>query len=100
MFVEISANVWLGLLGGFIPSILTVIHWARTERTSRPPAPFSDPAFWVLFFLLPLIGGGVVMLYESFGTHFNGLLAFQVGLTAPAFLQQLASGTPPLGKKD
>jgi hypothetical protein len=54
----------------------------------------------VLFLFLPTLGGAVVGLYEFFGTKFNGPLAFQIGITAPAFLQQLASGAPPLGKSN
>jgi hypothetical protein len=93
-----SPNVWLGFLGGLAPSISTLITWAKTDRPQRPSIPLRDPAFWLLFFVLPTLGGAVVGLYEFFGTKFNGLLAFQVGITAPAFLQQLASSAPPLGK--
>ena len=93
-----SPNVWLGLGGGFVPSLVTTVQWAKLEKGARPESPFRDPGFWILFFVLPLIGGAVVGLYEYFGTKFNGPLAFQVGITAPAFLQQLSSGVPPLGK--
>lgn len=93
-----SPNVWLGFAGGLVPSIVKAIQWANIDRAQRPQSPFRDPAFWLLLFLLPVIGGAVVALYESFGTLFNGLLAFQVGVTAPAFLQQLAAGAPPLTK--
>ncbi len=98
MFLPQSANVWLGVSGGLVPSIVTSIQWAKVEKGQRPESPFRDTGFWFLFCLLPIIGGGVVGLYEYFGTKFNGPLAFQVGITAPAFLQQLASGVPPLGK--
>lgn len=91
-------NVWLGAVGGLVPSVVTAIQWAKVEKGQRPESPFRDSGFWFLFFLLPVIGGGVVALYEYFGTQFNGLLAFQVGITAPSFLQQLASGVSPLGK--
>ncbi len=93
-----SPNVWLGFFGGLVPSIVKLITWAQTERAQRPPVPLLDPAFWMLFLLLPTLGGFVVGLYEFFGTKFNGPLAFQVGITAPVFLQQLAASTPPLGK--
>lgn len=98
MHVLSSPNVWLGFLGGAIPSILKIIHWAQVDRVDRPRSPFSDGGFWILFVLLPLVGGATVGLYEYFGTKFNGLLALQVGITAPALLQQLASATPALGK--
>jgi hypothetical protein len=90
--------VWLGFIGGVIPSVLKIIRWAQVDSVDRPKSPFSDGGFWILFVLLPLVGGFVVGLYEHFGTKFNGLLAFQVGITAPAFLQQLAATAPALGK--
>jgi hypothetical protein len=95
-----SLNVWLGFCGGLVPSIVKLIAWAQTDRPNRPSIPLRDPAFWVLFLFLPTLGGAVVGLYEFFGTKFNGPLAFQIGITAPAFLQQLASGAPPLGKSN
>ncbi len=91
-----GADVWIGACGGLVPILLTVYQWARTPKSQRPSSPFTDLGFWVLCVLLPLMGFFVVGLYEYFGTQVKGLLAFQVGATAPAFLQQLASASPPI----
>ena len=98
MTLPIDQSVWFGVAGGLLGSVASIIQWAKSAKEERPPSPLRDGGFWMLFFLLPVLGGVVVFLYERSSVTFNPILAVHVGASAPVLLQQFITTAPPIGK--
>jgi hypothetical protein len=92
------APVWFAVFGGFAINFLRLAELAQTPQSERPRT-FSDPLYVLQFVVLPLLGGGLAYTYQSSGTILSPILAFNIGVSAPLILKNLASAIPPLGTR-
>jgi hypothetical protein len=83
--------------GGFVLNMVNL--W---EDSKKPAADrlTKDALYWVFFLFWPFAGAGLAWLYAVDGSSLRPLLAFSVGLSAPATVQAMVtkavSGAPPL----
>ena len=88
----VNQNLHLILISAFGGLVLFVMkvsehfHKPIEEKLTR-----FQYIFWVLaiFFIFPILGGGMVAIYLANGDKIGAVLSFQVGLTSPAIVQGL-----------
>lgn len=87
------STLFVASAGGLILGILKLVgHSNRDEKAKLSHSVY----FWYLMFCiiaLPVLGGFVTSLYILNGDKIQPLLALQIGLTSPAIVTSLLSGT-------
>jgi hypothetical protein len=76
--------------GGFVLNMLALWQEGKKPKAMRPRKDFN---YWIFFIFWPCAGAGLAWLYILDGSSLRPLLAFSVGLSAPATLQAMASKT-------
>jgi len=74
--------------GGFVLNMVNL--W---EDSKKPVADrvAKDALYWLFFVFWPLAGAGLAWLYAIDGSSLRPLLAFSVGLSAPATVQTMVA---------
>lgn len=78
-------------MGGFSLNMMNLYKdqfKAKSERTTK------DSIYFILFVFWPIAGAGLAYIYMCSGYQINGLLAFNIGLSAPVILQNMMSKDP------
>jgi hypothetical protein len=75
--------------------------WEDSKKAKNQRVP-KDFLYWVFFAFWPLAGGGLSWLYFLDGSTLRPVLAFSIGLSAPATIQAMiakatSSGGVPRG---
>jgi hypothetical protein len=84
--------------GGFVLNMVNLWEDSKKPKTERIP---KDFLYWVFFIFWPLAGAGLAWLYALDGSSLRPLLAFSIGLSAPATIQAMVAkaatqnGPPP-----
>ncbi len=90
MFLESGSAVFgIGLAGGIANELL---HWWGLRHDHNLPHYASRPFYWIVTVAMIVLGGGFSWL--QLGDRADALIAFQIGLVAPMFLQKLAKIAP------
>ena len=76
----------LAAMGGFMLNMMNLYEDQQRPKNMRTA---KDTLYWILFVFWPLAGGVLVLVYILDGSTLRPLLAFTVGLTAPATLQSM-----------
>jgi len=84
-----SAVFGFGLAGGFANELL---HWWGLRKDVNLPTYASSPLYWMVTFAMVGLGGG--LSWMQLGDRADALIAFQIGLIAPMFLQKLTQTLP------
>ena len=79
--------------GGFV---LNMVNLWEDSKKSQPERVPKDFLYWLFFAFWPLVGGGLAWLYALDGSSLRPLLAFSVGLSAPATIQGMIAKSAPL----
>lgn len=74
----VSSTFLWGLFGGCLGNLLRIVKLASIKRELRPKT-FSDPLYYVQFFIIAALGGFFSFLYEVSGTHLTPVLAVNIG---------------------
>jgi hypothetical protein len=82
--------------GGFALNMVNLWEDSKKPAADRVA---KDALYWIFFVFWPLAGAGLAWLYAIDGSSLRPLLAFSVGLSAPATVQAMvakAVSGPPL----
>jgi len=85
-------------VGGFILNMVNLWEDSKRPKAERVP---KDFLYWVFFVFWPIAGAGLAWLYALDGSTLRPLLAFSIGLSAPATIQAMVAkaafrmGPPP-----
>lgn len=66
-------------------------HQLDKDRCSRTK---NDVFYWIPFFVLPILGGGLAQVYVASDTYLSPLLAVNIGVSAPLMLRAMAQAVP------
>jgi hypothetical protein len=84
----IEAFIW-GFVGSVAVEVIAIIQF-YTSANSNLPERYSQFAFYVVRFLLALIGGGLAVAYNID----NPILAINIGAATPLIIQTFAQNPP------
>lgn len=80
-------SILVGFLGALIPEWLAIHNMRYIEKESRPNW-IRSPFYWVVIFIMAILGGVVVFAYSyCLGYPLNIILSAQVGASTPWLLQ-------------
>lgn len=83
----------VGCCGGAVGNLLNILE---VGLTGVLPQYAKRPSFWFSLLVLAAIGGGLTVLYGY--DEVQGVLALNIGASAPLILKSLASAVPKLEK--
>lgn len=89
---SITAPVWFAMAGAFAVKLLELAELHKLPKVERPD--LKDFMYWVPFFVLPVLGGGLAYVYVSSNTTLSPLLAVNVGVSAPLMLRAMVQASP------
>ncbi len=96
---QMAVNLLCAIFGGFSVNFLRLVELANIPKTERPD--FKDPLYLLQFFILPLLGAGLVYVYMASGNNLTPLISLNIGVSAPLILKSLAAAAPAsVGKVD
>jgi hypothetical protein len=79
-------------LAGFVGGVLADILLLTEYRKAIPPEYIRSVFYWMMVLVLAVLGGGLTVLY---GVHnVQGLLAVNLGASAPLTIKSFASAVP------
>jgi hypothetical protein len=84
------------LIGFFGGVVAVVAKWfgMRDQLHGGLPDWSKSTAYWVVTFLMCVSGGGLVYLYGLSDTKISGILALNIGASAPLLIASLIRSTP------
>ncbi|MBO6704431.1 MAG: hypothetical protein JJ921_18970 [Pseudomonadales bacterium] len=88
----LTPAVIYALCGGLAIKMLELAELHKIPKLERPD--LRDWAYWVPFFVLPLLGAGLAHAYESSSVELTPLLAVNVGVSAPLVFRAMAQVNP------
>lgn len=89
---SLSQAVWFAVFGAFATKLLELSELHKVPKVERPD--LKDWLYWVPFFILPVLGGGLAHMYVSSDTVLNPILAVNIGVSAPLILRAMAQANP------
>ena len=92
--MDTLAAAGFGVLGGALAELL---KWWRIRHVLHNGMPkwARSWGYWIVTALMALTGGLLAFLYASSDVEMTPILAVNLGITAPLFLQSLAQAAPP-----
>lgn len=84
----IMSLVLIAGVGGFVLNMVNLLEDSKKPKGERVP---KDVLYWIFFAFWPLAGAGLAWLYALDGSSLRPLLAFSVGLSAPATIQAMVT---------
>ncbi|WP_017445791.1 hypothetical protein [Gayadomonas joobiniege] len=88
----VSPSVWFAMGGAFAIKLLELTELHKLPAVERPD--FKDFLYWVPFFILPLLGGGLAYAYVSSDATLSPVLSINIGVSAPLILRAMAQVNP------
>lgn len=92
LLYSLNSAVWFAVAGAFAIKLLELSELHKVPKVERPD--LKDWLYWVPFFILPILGGGLAHVYVSSNTVLNPILAVNVGVSAPLILRAMAQANP------
>lgn len=93
--VSKDAIDWVAILqGGMGGFALNMMNLFKDQSKPKQQRTSKDAIYFILFFFWPIAGAGLAYIYICSGYAINGLLAFNIGLSAPVILQNMMSDDP------
>lgn len=94
--IAVLSVVLIAGIGGVVLNMTNLWEDSKKPKAKRVEKNFL---YWVFFAFWPLAGAGLAWLYTFEGSTLRPLLAFSIGLSAPATIQAMAekyrAGPPP-----
>ena len=91
--LEIIPSFIFAVFGGLAINIISLAELRNIPRSQRPDT-FSDPLYIIWFFVVPILGGGLVIAYQMSNFNLTPILAINVGASAPSVLKAFAAAAP------
>jgi hypothetical protein len=91
--LEVSGLWQVFLLGFFGGVAAEAVRWYRVRDSPNLPSYLKSAFYWAITLIMILAGGGLACLYGT--ENVNGLLAANIGASAPLIISALASAAPP-----
>jgi hypothetical protein len=97
--VQLGSDISVGLVGCLGAIGAETLHWHGLRRRARLPPYLKSTFYWIVTFVMVLLGGFVAWL--RYGADGSALDVFATGLAAPIVLQKLISqaGRASLGSR-
>ncbi|EPF2505794.1 hypothetical protein ACSL9G_001646 [Vibrio fluvialis] len=89
---SIDTAVWAAAFGAIAVKLLELAEIHKIPKVNRPD--LKDWLYWVPFVVMPLLGGGLVAMYMMSEMKLTGILAFNVGASAPLIIRSMAQANP------
>ena len=95
---SLASLILIAGIGGFVLSMVNL--WEDSKKPKAECLP-KDFWYWLFFVFWPFAGAGLAWIYAIDGSTLRPLLAFSVGLSAPATIQAMiakaaiSKGPPP-----
>jgi hypothetical protein len=88
---QMAVTFFWGFTGSAAVEVVMLNQFFQTEPFSLPDR-YRRPAFWVVRFLLAVIGGGLALAYEID----KPLLAANIGAATPLIIKAFSEGLKPV----
>jgi hypothetical protein len=86
-------DAFIGFCGG---AVAEIARWFQLREQLHAGLPnwSKSKGYWIVTFLMCVSGGGLVYLYALSDTKMTGILALNIGASAPLLISSLVSSTP------
>lgn len=85
-------EVWIAMAGALAIKLLELAELHKIPKEEQPD--MKCFLYWVPFFVLPALGGGLAYVYIASDTILNPILSLNVGVSAPLMLRAMAQINP------
>ena len=90
--LTLPAPIWYATFGALAMKLLELAELHKIPKLKRPD--LKDWLYWLPFFVMPLIGGGLAHMHMSSSSVLTPLLAMNIGISAPLILRTMAQINP------
>ena len=88
--IDIVQNpIFLASIGGLLVNILNLVELQNIPKERRPN--FQDIIYWIPYLVWPITGAILVIAYQASGYDVKGVLALNIGLSAPLIIKSMAT---------
>jgi hypothetical protein len=88
----LTAPVYFAIFGAFAIKLLELAELHKLPKSQRPD--LHDWLYWLPFFVMPILGGGLALMYTSSDILLKPVLAVNIGVSAPLILRAMAQINP------
>jgi hypothetical protein len=92
MLAAIPPAAWFAFFGALGLKLLEFTELAKVPAANRPD--LRDVVYWVPYFIMPVLGGGLAYAYVASSVEMKPMLAINVGVSAPLILRAMAALNP------
>lgn len=92
VLTSLSPAIWYAVFGSFSIKLFELAELYKLPKVDRPD--LKDWLYWLPFFVMPFIGGGLAHLHISSNSVLTPLLAMNIGISAPLILRTMAQINP------
>ena len=85
------SSVGFAAFGGIAINLLPLMELRTLPKEQWPD--FKHIVYWLPFMIWPILGAGLALAYET-GTDLNGIVAINIGVSAPLILRAFAESNP------
>ncbi len=84
--------IWYAFFGALGAKFLELAELHKLDKLERPD--LKDWLYWVPFFVMPILGGGLAQVYIASETALTPILAVNVGISAPLVIRAAIQANP------
>jgi hypothetical protein len=84
--ISLTSLIIVSGAGGFVLNMVNLWEDSKKPKVEQVP---KDFLYWIFFLFWPFAGAGLAGLYVLDGSTLRPLLAFSIGLSAPATIQAM-----------
>lgn len=84
----------LAACGGLLGKLIDLVELHAVPKNRRPD--LKEFLYWLQFVIWPAAGGILALAYQESGHAVRGLLALNIGLSAPLIVKSMMSAAAPL----
>lgn len=88
-----------GVLGGIFSELLGLFK-LRHKAPDHFPEWLRSPFYWIITFIMIIVGGVLTVIYSKAGINLNPLVAVNIGASAPLLISSFVAHTPQAIKSD
>ena len=88
----VETFIW-GFFGG-LGAEVSVVFALRHRGPKEYPHWLKSWTYYIVSFVMVIVGGGIAVAYAQSGTTLNAILAIQIGASAPLIFRKLSETIP------